>query len=71
MVARGPAGSWDAGGIASPGAAAAADGTVILGYAAENSPSGGINRGIGVAIAKHPLGPFVKQTTPIASPHTI
>eukprot|EP01047_Picozoa_sp_COSAG01_P022221 COSAG01_NODE_1313_length_10770_cov_14.047887_7_plen_228_part_00 len=71
VVARGPAGSWDAGGIASPGAAAAADGTVILGYAAENSPSGGINRGIGVAIAKHPLGPFVKQTTPIASPHTI
>jgi hypothetical protein len=27
------------GGIASPGAAAAADGTVIVGYAAENSPS--------------------------------
>jgi hypothetical protein len=54
-------GGWDSGGIASPGAAAFADGTVAVGYAAENSPSGGRNRGIGLALAGHPLGPFVKQ----------
>lgn len=71
VVPRGPKGGWDAGGIASPGAAVAADGTVIVGYAAENSPAGGINRGIGVALAGHPLGPFTKSTTPIASPKTI
>jgi hypothetical protein len=70
-VPRGPKGGWDGGGIASPGAAVAADGSVIVGYAAEQSPAGGINRGIGVAIAKHPLGPFVKQPTPIADPKTI
>ena len=34
---------------------------MVVGYAAETSPRGGINRGIGVAIAKHPLGPFTKQ----------
>ena len=71
VVPRGAKGAWDGGGIASPGAVVAADGSVIVGYAAENSPRGGINRGIGVAIAKHPLGPFVKQTTPIADPKTI
>lgn len=54
----GPAGSWDGGGIASPGAAVADDGSVLLGYAAENSPAGGNNRGIGLAIAAHPLGPI-------------
>ena len=32
---------------------------------------GGINRGIGLAIAPHPLGPFTKQATPIASPHSV
>lgn len=71
VVARGPKGGWDGGGLASPGAAVALDGSVVVGFAAENSPGGGINRGIGVAIAPHPLGPFVKQTTPIADPHTI
>ena len=71
VVGRGKPGEWDGGGIASPGAAAAADGTVILGYAAENSPAGGINRGIGIATADHPLGPFTKSATPIASPKTI
>jgi hypothetical protein len=71
VVGRGKPGDWDGGGIASPGAASAADGTVIVGYAAENSPSGGINRGIGIATADHPLGPFTKCATPIASPKTI
>ena len=71
VIPRGAKGGWDGGGIASPGAAVAADGSVIVGYAAENSPAGGRNRGIGVAIAKHPLGPFVKQSTPIADPKTI
>ena len=68
VVPRGPAGSWDGGGVASPGAAAAADGTVIVGYAAEKSPSGGINRGIGIARAPHPLGPYTKDPVPVASP---
>ena len=68
VVPRGPAGSMDSGGVASPGAAVAPDGSVLLGYAAEASPSGGINRGIGLAIAPHPLGPFVKQAAPIAKP---
>lgn len=56
------------GGIASPGAAVADDGTVIVGYSAEASPSGGANRGIGIAAAAHPLGPFTKRVTPLASP---
>ena len=71
VVPRGPAGGWDGGGIASPGAAVTEEGRVIVGYAAEKSASGGINRGIGIAIADHPLGPFVKSETPIADPHTI
>jgi hypothetical protein len=71
VIPRGPAGGWDGGGIASPGAAVTEDGHVIVGYAAENSPSGGINRGIGVAIAEHPLGPFVKSATPVADPHGV
>ena len=68
VIPRGKNGSWDGGGIASPGAAVADDGTVVVGYSAERSPSGGANRGIGIAIAPHPLGPFAKQTTPLASP---
>jgi hypothetical protein len=52
VIPRGPAGGWDGGGIASPGAAVTTDGRVLVGYAAENSPSGGINRGIGVATAR-------------------
>lgn len=72
VIPRGAAGGWDGGGIASPGAAVGSDGTsVLVGYAAEASPAGGINRGIGVAIARHPLGPFVKQDTPIASPQKV
>ena len=71
VVPRSAPGAWDGGGIASPGAAVAADGSVIVGHAGENSPGGGINRGIGVAVASHPLGPFVKESTPIASPKTI
>ena len=47
VIPRGKAGGWDGGGIASPGAAVSHDGSVIVGYAAENSPAGGINRGIG------------------------
>jgi hypothetical protein len=68
VIPRGPAGSWDGGGIASPGVAVADDGSVIVGYAGENSPSGGINRGIGVAISRHPLGPFAKSKALIADP---
>ena len=71
VIPRGVKAGWDGGGIASPGAAVTANGSVLVGYAAEASPAGGINRGIGVAIAPHPLGPFVKQTTPIADPKGI
>ena len=68
VVPKGPAGSWHSAGIASPGAAVAADGTVLIGWCGENSPGGGINRGIGLSVAPHPLGPFTKQPTPVASP---
>ena len=69
VVPRGPPGAWDSDGIASPGAAVAADGvTVLVGYAGEHSPSGGNNRGIGLATAPHPLGPFTKSASPVASP---
>ena len=68
VVGRGAAGSWDGAGIASPGAASTADGTVLVGYCGENNPTGGINRGIGLASAPHPLGPFTKHATPVASP---
>lgn len=66
VVHRGPAGAWDAGGIASPGVTVAADGTVLLGYAAEPKDGGAGNRGIGVATASHPLGPFTKEEQPAA-----
>jgi hypothetical protein len=68
VVPRGKAGGWDAGGIASPGAAVAADGTVLVGFAAEQSADGGVDRAIGLATAVHPLGPFVKADKPLASP---
>eukprot|EP00947_MAST-08B_sp_MAST-8B-sp1_P000881 g881.t1 len=74
IVPRGRPGAWDGGGVASPGAAAVPatdDGHpagVVVGYAAEHSPSGGINRGIGVARAPHPLGPYTKDPVPVASP---
>jgi len=54
VVPKGPAGSWHSAGIASPGAAVAADGTVLIGWCGENSPGGGINRGIGLSVAPHP-----------------
>lgn len=41
VVHRGPFPGWDGGGIASPGAAAAPDGTVLLGFVGENEKSGG------------------------------
>lgn len=34
----------------------------------EKDPAGGINRGIGVATAPHPLGPFTKSPVQVASP---
>lgn len=71
VIPRGPAGDWDSNGIASPGAAVAADGTVLVGYAACNNPAGRRIRGIGVAVAPHPLGPFRKLLTPIAAPDGI
>ena len=70
VVPRGAAGEWDAGGVASPGAAVAPDGSVLVGYAAEPRDGGAGNRGIGIARAPHPLGPFVKSATPVASPNS-
>ena len=68
VIPRGPAAGWDGNGIASPGAAVAADGTVLVGYAACSNQTGRRVRGIGVAVAPHPLGPFRKLPTPIAAP---
>lgn len=69
VIPRGVEGSWDAGGVASPGAAVAENGAVILGYAAESNANGHYGtRGIGIASAQHPLGPFRKHTEPLASP---
>ena len=66
VIHRGAAGAWDVGGIASPGAAVVLSGTVVVGFCGEDSPSGGINRGIGIAVASHPLGPFVKRSKPVS-----
>ena len=55
VIRKGEPGAWDGGGVASPGAACTTTGSVIVGYAAERAPDGGINRGIAVAIANHPL----------------
>lgn len=66
VIHRGPAGAWDAGGIASPGAAVTSDGKVLVGYTAEPLEGGAGNRGIGVAVAPHPLGPFTKMAKPAA-----
>ena len=52
VIPRGPPGAWDHGGAQTPGAAIAADGTVVVvycGFAAENSSA---NSNIGVAIAR-------------------
>ena len=65
VIARGPSGAWDAGGIASPGATVVGD-SIFVGYAAEPLDGGAGNRGIGVAVATHPLGPFAKQAKPVA-----
>lgn len=68
VVPRGQPGGWDAGGVASPGAAVSAEGTVLVGYAAESQTNGGTARAIGFASANHPLGPFTKHdATPVAS----
>lgn len=68
VVARGQPGGWDAGGVASPGAAVGVDGTVLVCYAAESQANGGTARAIGLATASHPLGPFTKHdATPVAS----
>ena len=68
VVARGQPGGWDAGGVASPGAAVSVDGTVLVGYAAESQADGGTARAIGFATAHHPLGPFTKHDAePVAS----
>lgn len=45
----------------------AADGTVLVGFAAEKSPSGGVDRTIGLATAPHPLGPYTKMAAPVAT----
>jgi hypothetical protein len=69
VIRRGPTGNWDAGGVASPGVAIADDGTVLVGYAAESNSDGHLGtRGIGLASAPHPLGPFTKHIEPLASP---
>lgn len=61
VVPRGPPGSWDHGGAQTPGAAIAADGTVVVvycGFAKENSSAGS---SIGIATASHPNATFTKR----------
>jgi hypothetical protein len=55
-----------AGGTATPSATVISDGRVLLAYSAEPLPGGKGPRGIGLGIAKHPLGPFTKQQRPAA-----
>eukprot|EP01047_Picozoa_sp_COSAG01_P022493 COSAG01_NODE_1337_length_10667_cov_77.938115_5_plen_878_part_00 len=65
VVPRGAAGSFDAGSAATPGAAYI-DGKVVISYTGEN----GIGSPCGIAVAissSGGLGPFVKQTRPVAA----
>ena len=65
VVPRGPAGSFDAGSAATPGAAFI-DGRVVISYTGEN----GIGSPCGIAVAissSGGLGPFVKQARPVAT----
>lgn len=65
VIPRGPAGSFDAGSAATPGAAYV-DGKVVVSFTAEDSI--GSPCGINVAISSHGgLGPFVKQERPVAT----
>ena len=57
----------DAGGLATPTAVVrASDNAVLLYFAYEGLPVGGGLRGIGGAMAMHPLGPFTRLATPVA-----
>ena len=57
----------DAGGLATPTAIVrASDSAVLLYFAYEGLPVGGGLRGIGGAVAMHPLGPFTRLAAPVA-----
>ena len=65
MISRGPPGSFDAGSVATPGAAFV-DGKVVLSYTAEDQI--GSPCGINVAVSTSGgFGPFVKQARPVVS----
>jgi hypothetical protein len=54
--------AWDAGGVATPGAALmSADGTVALVYSGRQHHDGSGRRSIGLATAPHPKGPFTRR----------
>ena len=60
IVAHKNTSAADAGGLATPSAVVRGDGAMLLYFAYEGLPVGGGPRGIGVARAAHPLGPFVR-----------
>ena len=71
LVARKNASADDAGGLATPTAAVrATDNAVLLYFTTETLPPGGGEglRGIGGAVAAHPLGPFARLPPVAAAP---
>ena len=72
LVVRKNSSSADAGGVATPSALARDDGTVFVYFAAEacsdeSCGDGNGPRGIGMARADHPLGPFERDLPPVAA----
>ena len=71
VLLQGCGSCWDAGGVATP-SAAVVDGRILLSYSGRHHtlpPKGGAphgTRGIGLATALHPLGPFLRRPAPLA-----
>ena len=69
MLVQGAAGRFDHGGVATP-SAAVSGGRILLSYSGRRHtlpPTDPVQgtRGIGLAVAAHPLGPFVRRPTPL------
>ena len=61
VIPRGAPGTWDHGGAQTPGAAIAADGTVVVVYCGFAHGNTSRDSSIGVATANHPNGTFTKR----------
>ena len=66
IVAHRNTSAADAGGLATPTAIVRGAADVLLYFAYEGLPVGGGLRGIGGAVAAHPLGPFARLAAPVA-----